>query len=140
VSAVRVVTVDDQRVFRSAARALIDSTPGFELAGEAVSGRASLAAVEALEPDLVLLDVRMPGIDGIETARRLTTAHPDLVVILVTGDDLDDVRELARRSGAADLVLKERLRPALIQRLWARHGAGMRRVRGPDQARGRSVR
>jgi two-component system, NarL family, invasion response regulator UvrY len=130
-SAVRVVTVDDQRVFRTAARALIDSTPGFVLAGEATSGRDSLDAVDALDPDLVLLDVRMPGLDGIETARRLTAAHPDLVVILVTGDDLDDVRDLARRSGAADLVLKERLRPGLIRRLWARHGSA-RGARAPE--------
>jgi DNA-binding NarL/FixJ family response regulator len=120
---VRVLTVDDQPVFRSAARALVASTPGFVLAGEARSGAEALSAVDAIDPDLILLDVRMPGLDGIETARRLVGGHPDAVVILVSGHDLDDVRELALRSGAADLVLKERLRPALLRRLWASHGS-----------------
>src|SRR3954447_18595440 len=69
--AVGVVVVDDQLVFRQVARAVIAMTPGFELLGEAPSGEEAIAAVSDLHPDLVLLDVRMPGMDGIETTGHL---------------------------------------------------------------------
>lgn len=134
---VRVLTVDDQPLFRTAARALISSTPGFVLAGEASSGAEALTATEQLDPDLILLDVRMPGLDGIETARRLASRPRRSVVVLVSGHDLDDVRELAQRSGAADLVLKERLRPGLLRKLWAVHG-GQRGAPGSSQGVGQS--
>ena len=80
---VRVLTVDDQVLFRRVARDVIDATPGFEMAGEAACGDEGLEAVERLAPDLVLLDVRMPGISGIEVARRLAATHPELVVVLI---------------------------------------------------------
>ena len=73
---VRVLAVDDQAVFRRVARDVIAATPGFELIGEAGCGDEGLQAVERLAPDLVLLDVRMPGIDGIEVARRLAATAP----------------------------------------------------------------
>jgi DNA-binding NarL/FixJ family response regulator len=130
VSAVKVLTVDDQAVFRDAARALIASTPGFALAGEAASGIEAISAVERLHPDMVLLDVRMPGLDGIETARRLTDAGSDAVVVLVTGHDLADMQPLAEESGAVALVLKERLRPRLLRDLWASHGGPTRQGAG----------
>ena len=82
---VRVLTVDDQAVFRGIAREVIDATPGFESVGEAASGEEALEAVAELEPQLVLLDVRMPGLDGIEVARRLHATHPDTFA----GADLD---------------------------------------------------
>jgi DNA-binding NarL/FixJ family response regulator len=122
VRAVRVLTVDHQPVFRAAARTLIASTPGFVLAGEATTGAEALTATDQLKPDLILLDVRLPGLDGIETARRLAVQEAGAVVVLVSDHDLDDIRELALRSGAADLVLKERLRPGLLRKLWAIHG------------------
>ena len=119
---VRVLTVDDQPVFLEAARAVIASTPGFALAGEASSGADAISAVDRLHPDLVLLDVRMPGLDGIETARRLAAGGSNTVVVLVSGHDLDDVRLLAEESGAVTIVSKQRLRPRLLRELWARHG------------------
>lgn len=122
-SPVTVLTVDDQPVFLEAARALIASTPGFALAGEATSGDEALSAIERLRPDMVLLDVRMPGLDGIEIARRLTATRSSAVVVLVTGHDVEDVRTLAEQAGAVALVLKERLRPALLRELWGNHGA-----------------
>jgi DNA-binding NarL/FixJ family response regulator len=125
-SPVRVLTVDDQPVFLEAARALIASTPGFTLAGEACSGLEAIDAAARLEPDMVLLDVRMPGLDGIETARRLSSAHPLTVVVLVSGHDVADVETLAEASGAVALVVKERLRPRLLRELWAGHGAAGR--------------
>jgi two-component system, NarL family, invasion response regulator UvrY len=122
VSPVQVLTVDDQPVFLEAARALITSTPGFALAGEATSGAEAIRAVERLHPDLVLLDVRMPGLDGIETARWLTAKGSDVVIVLVTGHDAEDVETLAEHAGAVALVAKERLRPKLLRELWASHG------------------
>ncbi len=118
---VQVLTVDDQLVFRDAARALIFSTPGFDLVGEASSGAEALSAADRLHPDLVLLDVRMPGLDGIETARILTTKRSDTVVVLVSGHEVDDMTSLAEQCGAVALVAKERLRPALLRELWAEH-------------------
>ena len=115
------MTVDDQEVFLEAARALIRITPGFVLAGEARSGIEALDRIGDVAPDLVLMDVRMAGIDGIETTRRLVAEHPEAVVVLVTGHDPEDVRPLAERSGAVDLVPKERLRPRVLRRLWASH-------------------
>jgi DNA-binding NarL/FixJ family response regulator len=116
---VQVLTVDDQLIFREAARALIASTPGFALAGEASSGAEALSAADRLHPDLVLLDIRLPGLDGIETARILTAKCSDTVVVLVSGHDVDDVTSLADQCGAVALVAKERLRPALLRELWA---------------------
>jgi two-component system, NarL family, invasion response regulator UvrY len=69
---IRVLTVDDQDVFRSVLRDVIEVTPGFRLIGEADSGEAALEAVQEVRPQLVLVDVRMPGIGGIEAARRIT--------------------------------------------------------------------
>ena len=83
---VGVVVVDDQLVFRQVAHEVIDATEDFELLGEASSGAHALAAVDELDPDLVLLDVRMPGMDGIETAARLHERHPESVVVLITVD------------------------------------------------------
>jgi DNA-binding NarL/FixJ family response regulator len=122
-SPVKVLTVDDQPVFLEAARALIASTPGFDLAGEARSGAEAISAVERLRPDMVLLDVRMPGLDGIETARRLAADRSSPMVVLVTGHSIEDMQTLAEQAGAVALIVKERLRPALLRELWANHGA-----------------
>ena len=117
----RVVTVDDQAVFRRAAEVVIDASPGFELAGEASSGSEGLAVVERLRPDLVLLDVRMPGMDGVETARRLTASQPEVVVVLIT---VQEPREAlgASECGAVTVVPKRAFRPSLLRELWSLHG------------------
>ena len=119
---VRVLTVDDQVVFRDAARDVIAATAGFEPVGDAGSGEEAMAEVDRLRPELVLLDVRMPGIGGIEAARRITAAHPDTVVVLISLQDLDEFADEGRESGAAELVRKQDFGPALLRRIWDAYG------------------
>ena len=119
--AVRVLTVDDQAIFRVAARDVIDATPGFETLGEAASGAEALEVSAALDPDLVLMDVRMPGMDGIETARRLRDAHPRAIVVLISLDCAPDVEQRANGCGAVELLHKQDFCPAVLQRVWDMH-------------------
>ena len=96
---VRVLVVDDQAVFRRIAHDVIVATAGFEAVGEAADGVEALEAVERLAPDLVLLDVRMPGLDGPEVARRLAAGGSDVVIVLISVDalvDLPSAAELGR--------------------------------------------
>jgi DNA-binding NarL/FixJ family response regulator len=118
---IRVVTVDDQRPFREAARALVVGTPGFELVGESEDGEAALRLVHEADPDMVILDVRMPGMDGIEVANRLTAEDRSRVIVLVSSADLRPLSDLAWASGADALVRKHWLTPHLLRGLWAAH-------------------
>ncbi len=90
--------MDDQVVFRRAAHDVIAATPGFEPVGDAESGEEALAEVERLRPELVLLDVRMPGIGGIEAARRIAEAHPETVVVLISIEDSESSRRTRTRA------------------------------------------
>jgi DNA-binding NarL/FixJ family response regulator len=110
---VRVLVVDDQAVVRSATRSLLEATGEFEAVGEAASGIEALTAVEELDPDLVLLDVRMPDMDGVETAARIKAARSETVVVLMSSDPR------APRVPSLAFVQKERLKPALLRDLWA---------------------
>jgi two-component system invasion response regulator UvrY len=121
---VRVLTVDDQVVFRQAARDVIAATPGFESVGDVGSGEEAVAAVERLRPELVLLDVRMPGIGGIEAARRISEASPETVVVLISIEDSEEFAEDAQVSGAAALVRKQDFGSALLRKIWQAHGEG----------------
>lgn len=115
---VGVLVVDDQLVFRQVAREVIEATPDFVLLGEASSGAHALAAAEELHPDLVLVDVRMPGMDGIETASRLSSAHPEALVVLISIDEPPNVPARIASCGAATLVRKQDFAPALLRRIW----------------------
>ena len=124
-SAVAVLAADDQPFFLGVARDVGRATPGVRWAGEAQSGEDAIEAVGKLHPDLVLLDVRMPGIGGIEAARRIAGEHPDVVVVLITvDDDRAGIERDIEASGAAELIGKQRFGPAMLRALWARHGAG----------------
>jgi two-component system invasion response regulator UvrY len=135
VSPVAVLVVDDQAPFRSAARAVIGMAKGFDLIGEAESGEQAVQLVEELTPGLVLMDINMGAMNGIEAARRITAAHPGVMVLLLSTYSVDDLPPDARTSGAAAYVHKEELTPRILRRMWdeggdedwrsgARNGAG----------------
>ena len=113
----RVIVADDQAVFRDVARDVLGELPEFELIAEAASGREALELAVELKPDLVLLDVRMPDIDGIETATRLSEIVPSSVVVLISVEEPRDV-PAARSCGAATFVRKQDFGPALLRRIW----------------------
>jgi DNA-binding NarL/FixJ family response regulator len=114
---VRVLVVDDSEVFRNVMSAVVAATPGFEVVGDASSGRECLALVDSLAPHLVLLDLCMPELNGVETAARIHRRHPDVVVLLLTA---------ARRAHLADSSLsvedKRDLSPRRLADFWQRHG------------------
>jgi two-component system invasion response regulator UvrY len=116
---VRVLTVDDQPTFRRAARELIDDIPEFESVGEAADGAEALDAIPQLHPELVLLDLRMPGMNGIETARHIRARHPDVAVVIVSAEDPEDYFAEALGCGAAAMVRKQDLCPRRLSELWA---------------------
>jgi two-component system, NarL family, invasion response regulator UvrY len=118
VSGVGVLGVDDQAVFLDVARDVVAATPGFCWVGGVRSGEEALEAVTELEPEFVLLDVRMPGMDGIETARRICDSHPDVVVVLISIEESPAISTAIEASGAAALVRKQELGPAMLRRLW----------------------
>lgn len=120
--AVTVLTVDDQAIFRGVARDVIDATPGFEAVGEACSGDEALRAVDRLVPQLVLLDVRMPGLDGVEVARRLHAAHPETLVVLISVEDAIDLPSAASLAATVPMVRKQDFGPRMLKRLWREYG------------------
>jgi two-component system, NarL family, invasion response regulator UvrY len=119
---VSVLTVDDQAVFRGVARDVIEATAGFTSVGEASCGQEALAAVDERKPQLVLVDVRMPGMDGIETANRIKDAHADVVVVLISVEDPANLPAAASSSAAAALVRKQDFGPRMLRGLWVVHG------------------
>src|SRR5258708_5781959 len=112
---IRVLVVDDQELVRAGFCVILDSADGISVAGEAADGAAALAQAAALRPDVVLMDVRMPGMDGLEATGRLPSANasPPKIVILTTFD-LDDYVYEALRAGASGFLLKDSPRADLI--------------------------
>jgi DNA-binding NarL/FixJ family response regulator len=116
---VAVLAVDDQAAFRLAVREVVEATDGFELVGEARSCEEALALAREHDPDLVLVDVRMPGIDGLETTRRLSAAHPAATCVLVSTDDMDQPCDAC---GADAFLPKKAFGRLALRRLWDEHG------------------
>jgi len=121
VDTVSVLIVDDQAPFRAAARTVIKVAPGFEVVGEAESGEDAVAQAEALQPGVVLMDINLPGINGIEATRQITAARPDAVVILLSTYGADDLPADAKDCGAAAYVHKEDFGPSVVRDVWLEH-------------------
>lgn len=118
---VRLMTVDDQPHFHAAAHAIVASTPGFEHVGASADGPAALRDVEALDPDMVIVDVRMDGMDGMQVAARLRARDATRVIVLATTVETGELAGLARSCGAAALVRKHWLTPRMLRGLWVAH-------------------
>jgi DNA-binding NarL/FixJ family response regulator len=118
---VRVLVVDDQSPFRAAARTLLRLTEGFTFAGDAATGEDAVVQAAGLAPDLVLMDLNLPGIDGIEATRRILAAAPSVVVFLCSTYEQADLPAEATTSGAKAYIHKEELAPALLATLWRQH-------------------
>jgi DNA-binding NarL/FixJ family response regulator len=103
---VRVVVVDDYEPFRRAASGVVDCLDGFRVVGSVSSAEESLRAVAALAPDLVLMDVNLPGVDGLEATRRIRALDEAPVVLLVSTHDPDDLGEDLLGCGAAGFLAK----------------------------------
>ncbi|TCK25008.1 response regulator [Pseudonocardia endophytica] len=104
---VRVLVVDDHPIFRDGLAVTLSELAGVRLAGGAASGEEALERVADLRPDVVLMDLRMPGMSGLEATARVVAAHPDVAVVVLTMDADDDSVFAALRAGARGYLLKE---------------------------------
>jgi CheY-like chemotaxis protein len=122
VSRVRVLVVDDQEVFRRVMSAVVEHTEGFVLVGCAGSGEESIVAAGVLRPDLILMDVNLPGIDGMEATRRLREDRTAATVVLLSTYDEDDWDGQAQECGAVAYVAKSAFGPDRLIAVWAGTG------------------
>jgi two-component system invasion response regulator UvrY len=123
--AVGVMLVDDHPHFRRAMRDMLSDMPEFDLVGECESGEASLGRVAETSPQLVLMDVRMPGMGGVEAARKIRDRHPEMVVVLISAEEADlCLPDSARVHEPLEFVRKQDLRPRSLADLWERNRPG----------------
>jgi DNA-binding NarL/FixJ family response regulator len=112
---VGVLVVDDQAPFRSVARSLVELVKGWQVVGEASSGEEAVELAAEIRPRVVLMDINLPGITGIEATRRIVAADPDAAVVLVSTYAADDLPDDARDCGAVGYVRKDDLTPRLLR-------------------------
>jgi two-component system invasion response regulator UvrY len=115
---VRVWVVDDQASFRRATAATLDAMDDFVMAGECETGETAIEQIPDGEADMVLMDIHMPGMGGIEAARRISAARTDVMVVLMSTYDVEDLPVSASVCGAASYLHKEQLSPELLRRIW----------------------
>ena len=122
---VRVLIVDDQRPFREAAGAVAAAVDRFEVVGAVETAEEALAAIVRTRPDLVLMDVNLPGMDGVQASRLLRERHPGIVVVLLSSYDEAEFADLITDCGAAAYVPKAAFGPDRLEAVWmARPGSG----------------
>ncbi|MGB7114111.1 MAG: response regulator transcription factor [Mycobacterium sp.] len=115
---VRVWVVDDQASFRLATVATVAATEDFALAGDCETGESAIELIPDGSTGMVLMDIHMPGMGGIEATRRIRAAHPELIVLLTSTYDVADLPPEAADCGAAAYLQKEHLSPNLLTRIW----------------------
>lgn len=120
VEVARVLVVDDSRVFRQVAHSVVSATARLRPFGEAGSGEEAIALLPDLKPDLVLLDVHMPGLDGVETALVIHREHPGTVVVLMSADRAG-LEEAGRSAHAVAALDKTALLPQALDEIWLKH-------------------
>jgi DNA-binding NarL/FixJ family response regulator len=118
------LVVDDQAPFRMAAKAVLRRLDEFEIVGEASSGSEAVAMAGELHPALVLMDINMPEMSGIEATRQIVSAQPDVVVFLCSTYNVEDLPPDAAVSGARAYVNKERLGADMLRQLWEERDSG----------------
>jgi DNA-binding NarL/FixJ family response regulator len=118
---IRVALVDDQALFRAGIRMLVTSQPDLEFVGEAGDGRAAIDMVAQSRPDIVLMDIRMPVLDGIESTRAILAAPAPPRIIVLTTFDLDEAAARAIRAGASGFILKDAEPELLLAAIRAVH-------------------
>jgi two-component system, NarL family, invasion response regulator UvrY len=123
---VRVLIVDDQAPFREVARTVVELTDGFEVAGEAEDGEAAVAAALDLRPELVLMDVNLPGIDGLEATRRILREATGVVVLMLSTYEAEEYAPQAAEAGAAAYIPKSEFEPDRLAAAWAEARGGAR--------------
>jgi DNA-binding NarL/FixJ family response regulator len=112
--AVRVLIADDHRLFAEALRAILGSDGRIDVVGLAASGDEAVEKAKELEPDVVLMDINMPGLNGVEATREIRATQKNVQVLMVTGSDASQDLEAARTAGAAGYVTKDRIAAELI--------------------------
>ena len=110
----RTLIVDDSAAFRRCIQAFLESESEIEVVGEATSGMEAIVKARELKPDLVLMDMRMPGMDGISAARQLREEMPELKIIVMTSVDIQEYRDAAMANGASGFVVKESVVDTLL--------------------------
>jgi DNA-binding NarL/FixJ family response regulator len=115
---VRVLLVDDQAAYLRALVSVVEETPGFQVVGTASSGEDCLSVADRVRPQLVLMDVNMPGLDGLETTRRLRKSEAPPVVLLLSTYDEEVGERFVAESGATAYVTKSAFGPDRLERLW----------------------
>jgi len=110
----RVLIAEDHALVREGLRAMLASEPDLQVVGEAENGKRAIELCRSLSPEMVLMDVRMPEMDGLEATRKIKEAHPEMIVLMVTSHQEPDYLLEAVRSGAAGYVLKEATQPELL--------------------------
>jgi DNA-binding NarL/FixJ family response regulator len=104
---IRILIADDQELVRTGFRVVLEAEPDFDVVGEAGDGLAAVHAAETLDPDVVLMDIRMPNLDGIEATRRIAATKAAPRILILTTFDLDDYVYEALRAGASGFLLKD---------------------------------
>lgn len=115
---VRVLIVDDQAPFRDVARLVVELTDGFEVVGEARSGEESVEMARSLKPDLILMDVNMPGIDGTEATKIILGESPEVMVLLLSTYEPAEYEPRASEAGASAYIPKSAFDPDRLAAAW----------------------